>query len=317
MRGVFVGSGSDGLQHKDVTESIVSLVNKPPSDINVAYIGTATYDLPGPRHNQTFRLAEAGCNIMDINCTHPGDTTMDAMANIMEQADVAIVSGGNTLFAHNRWVSSGLASLLKTAADRGVVLAGGSAGAICWFTAGHSDSADPETYKAAMLGAASEDKAKDEASEAPAENEEAKTWKYIRVPCLSFFPGLVCPHADSTQSNGVLRMTDFDEMMLRHSNERGITIDHWAALVVDGEDYNVLELSGKPGSVMADGSWNSDRQGLPGVWVKEVEEGAVKTILPPTSGKLADLLRLTADGDIVDDPNVRLCEQGNPFGEGV
>jgi dipeptidase E len=316
MKGVFVGSGSDGLQHQDVTESIISLVNKIPSEINVAYIGTATYDLPGPRHNQTFRLSEAGCNIMDINCTQPGDTTMEAMTNVMEQADVAIVSGGNTLYASNRWRRSGLASLLKSAADRGVVLAGGSAGAICWFTGGHSDSADPETYKSAMLGAARDD-TKDEASEAPAASEEAKAWQYIRVPCLDFFPGLVCPHADSTQSNGVLRMTDFDEMMLRHSKERGITIDHWAALVVDGENYKVLQLSGKPGSVMTDGSWNGTRQGLPGVWVKEVEDGVVVTTLAPASGKLGGLLRVTANEDLVVDPNVRVCEQENPFGEGV
>ena len=39
-------------------------------------------------------------------------------------------------------------------------------------------------------------------------------------------------------------------MMLRHSGERGIAIDHFAALVVEGENYSVLSISGKPGSVL-------------------------------------------------------------------
>ncbi len=35
--------------------------------------------------------------------------------------------------------------------DSGVVMTGGSFGAICWFDAGHSDSMDPATYKNSML----------------------------------------------------------------------------------------------------------------------------------------------------------------------
>lgn len=35
--------------------------------------------------------------------------------------------------------------------ESGAVLTGGSAGAICWFDGGHSDSMDPATYKNNML----------------------------------------------------------------------------------------------------------------------------------------------------------------------
>jgi dipeptidase E len=59
------------------------------------------------------------------------------------------------------------------------------------------------------------------------------------VPCLGFLPGLVCPHHDKVQSNGVLRAIDFDAMLLRHAGEQGICIDHWAALCVDGDAYEV------------------------------------------------------------------------------
>jgi dipeptidase E len=40
---------------------------------------------------------------------------------------------------------------LEKAMDSGVVMTGGSFGAICWFDAGHSDSMDPATYKNSML----------------------------------------------------------------------------------------------------------------------------------------------------------------------
>ena len=41
--------------------------------------------------------------------------------------------------------------LLGAALERGTVMAGGSAGFIVWFDAGHSDSHDPDSYKNSML----------------------------------------------------------------------------------------------------------------------------------------------------------------------
>ena len=50
----------------------------------------------------------------------------------VEAAGVIIVSGGNTLYAADRFTKVGLIPLLAKAMERGVVLTGGSAGAICW-----------------------------------------------------------------------------------------------------------------------------------------------------------------------------------------
>jgi hypothetical protein len=62
------------------------------------------------------------------------------------QADVIVMSGGNTLFACDLLARLGVNPLLHRAMRRGCVLCGGSAGAICWFDAGHSDSMDPAYY---------------------------------------------------------------------------------------------------------------------------------------------------------------------------
>ena len=130
------------------------------------------------------------------------------------------------------------------------------------------------------------------------------------MSCLGLLPGLVCPHADKIQSNGVLRMTDFEDMMLRHPGERGITIDHFAALVVDGDCFSVLSLEGKPGSVSDTDTFSPTREGKPGMWTKEVVNGKVKTALVPAKGSLASLLRKATD--ISEDSGVALVRTRNP-----
>lgn len=75
-------------------------------------------------------------------------------------------------------------------------------------------SADPESYRKEFL--ASQSKTDDTPS-----NTTKASWEYIRVPCLGILPGLGCPHYDQTQSNGLLRADDFEEMMGRHPTEQG------------------------------------------------------------------------------------------------
>jgi hypothetical protein len=47
------------------------------------------------------------------------------------------------------------------------------------------------------------------------QEEGLTSWEYVRVEALAVLPGLLCPHFDKTQSNGVLRATDFDAMLKR------------------------------------------------------------------------------------------------------
>lgn len=316
MRGVFVGSGSEGLQQPEVIGQIVSLTKKEstPAEITVLYIGTATYELGSPQHAQTHKFSERGCIVDSLIVSKSSDR--DEMANKVDKADVIVVSGGNTLYAIDLWEANGLASILRDCASKDdAVLCGGSAGAICWFTAGHSDSGDPDTYREAMIAeyAAKEAEKKDESSEFTGEK---KPWSYVRVPCLGILDGLVCPHFDKTQSNGILRAHDFDTMMLRHPKELGICIDHFAAIVVDGDNYSILSLPGRPGSVLPDGSFSEDRQGKPGVWTKKVQAdgGTIVTQLVPfEGGQLIDLVASTPLEDIVEDTRLAAIRAENPI----
>jgi len=305
LRAVLGGSGSAIMGEAAVVDAVLKLSGKSAgADFVVCYLGTATYDLPRFREGQTAGFAARGCEViaLDVARRNPG---AKFIAETLARADAVLVSGGNTLFAVDRWRRCGAVAPLRAARDRGAVLCGGSAGAICWFDGGHSDSADPDSYHDAMTAGAGE-------GAAPGEGDEGggKTWIYVRCPCLGFLPGLVCPHHDRTQSNGVLRSEDFDAMLLRHPGERGVCVDHFAALVIDGADYSVLALDGKPGSLGAGAAPIFDGSGSPGVWIKTVAAGAVVARAAPPAGKLADILQPAAA--IVEDPRIPAVREENP-----
>ena len=272
------------------------------------YLGTATYDIASFRQKQTGTFAECGVNIstLDVACKTP---TASVVAESIGRADIILVSGGNTLFAVDRWRMAAMVEPLRLAMARGAILCGGSAGAGCWFDALHSDSMDPDWYRAIMLdgrGAAAE-KAPGEASAAG----EKRVWEYIRVPGLSFLPGLCCPHHDRVQSNGVLRSTDFAEMLRRHPGETGLAIDHFAALVLSDGDYQVLSLPDKPGSLMPDGT-NDPGKGVPGVWIKSVAADGIAILEKslPKTGPISSLLLPARE--IVQDARLEAARAANP-----
>ena len=97
FRAVMSGSGIAGMQREDVVAAIVRLTGKEPKDITCLYIGTAIYnDQRGAA--QYLGLETAGCSITHL----PMDATK-ADAEVLFSADVILVSGGNTLFAVDRW----------------------------------------------------------------------------------------------------------------------------------------------------------------------------------------------------------------------
>jgi peptidase E len=67
----------------------------------------------------------------------------DPEAYLLEQ-DVVWVNGGSLVNLLAVWRAHGLDGILRRAWERGVVLAGVSAGSICWFQGGTTDSYGPE-----------------------------------------------------------------------------------------------------------------------------------------------------------------------------
>ncbi len=127
-------------------------------------------------------------------------------------ADIIYVGGGNTLQMMRVWRRLGVDKLLKTAYENGTVLSGISAGAICWFNSGHSDSMS--FYN-------------------------SKKWKYINVRGLGLIEGIHCPHYNS-MTRGIPRRKHFRDM-IRKTGGIGIAIENNCAIeFIDGRFYRVI-----------------------------------------------------------------------------
>jgi peptidase E len=80
--------------------------------------------------------------------------------------DVILVAGGNTANALAVWRTHGFDQILREAWEQGILLTGWSAGMICWFEHGVTDSFGPELSS---------------------------------LECLGFLPGSACPHYDGEE----------------------------------------------------------------------------------------------------------------------
>jgi dipeptidase E len=260
------GSGMDMLGTKETVHEVIALSGKPQP--RVLYLGTATYDAPAPQADQTGVFLASGCTVkaLSVSVAAPPMRDMQAM---FDATDIILVSGGNTLFARDRWVKLGIDKLINGAMAKGVVLSGGSAGAIVWFDGGHSDSMEPESYKNPPGPLLNPNATKEEL---------AAGWAYIRVPGLNILPALLCPHYDMTGSNGVHRAVSFTGMLQHHSGEYAVGIDNWAALMIDGENYQVISREGKQGSVGPNGAFSENRTGVPGLWKLRITDTYVLRI---------------------------------------
>lgn len=110
----------------------------------VCFVPTASAD--APTYIVKFYRAFAGrCIPTDLTLWNPPalprqpSRTSELAAFVAEQ-DVIYVGGGDTANLLVLWRRHGLDTLLRDAWHRGAVLAGVSAGMLCWFTGGVTDS---------------------------------------------------------------------------------------------------------------------------------------------------------------------------------
>ena len=126
---------------------------------NICFIPTATGDTDPYIVNYYSVFSKLECNPTHISFFK---RTIDLKEHILNQ-DVIFVGGGNTKSMLAVWRDWGLDTILKEAYNQGCVMSGVSAGAICWFEKGLTDSwAD----------------------------------QLRMIPCMNFIPGSCAPHYD-------------------------------------------------------------------------------------------------------------------------
>jgi peptidase E len=107
----------------------------------VLFVPTATGDWEGFIESflDTFREPRARPSVLRL-FKRSGEDLRD----VVLAQDVIYVGGGNTANLLAIWRYHGVDRLMREAWERGVVLAGISAGALCWFEGGTTDSFGPE-----------------------------------------------------------------------------------------------------------------------------------------------------------------------------
>ena len=131
-------------------------------------------------------------------------------------ADLIYVGAGNSLMMMRKWRFLKVDRLLKQAAAKGTVLAGVSAGALCWFEYGHSDAMSYYKQKEVQV--------------------QEENWDFIRVKCLGLVDRLMlCPHYD--QKN---RQISFQSMLQRMGGV-GLGLEDYCAIQIVGDNYRIVQ----------------------------------------------------------------------------
>jgi peptidase E len=119
------------------------------------------------------------------------------LRELVRSQDVIVVGGGNTANMLAIWRVHGFDTLLREAWEQGTILTGASAGMICWFEAGVTDSFGPQ-LEGMRDG-------------------------------LGFLPGSACPHYDGEE-----RRRPVYRELVANGFPPGYAADDDAALVFDG-----------------------------------------------------------------------------------
>ena len=244
-RKIFACGAGPGADTPWLRDQIITATGK--AEPTVLYMGTPSYD--GREGAKGF--AEAGLEVSWLNCTDLENLPdAESIAGMIRGADIIQVSGGNTLFAVRRWRNLGVDKLLHEAMARGAVLCGGSAGCICWFDGGHSDSLAPGTVHPDHRKELSEEERKDcplptarhRQRNQPLVDVEMSLKRadamvvagsYCRVKGLGFIDMFCCPHHNQHESHSLVsRSEHFDSLLRLSPGEVGLGVDNQACFVV-------------------------------------------------------------------------------------
>jgi dipeptidase E len=157
---IAMGGGGFLMEPQNPLLDLYILKQSPKKKPKICFIGTASGD---PKHNidgffNSFKRFNCEPSYLSLFKPPVGN-----LESFILKKDIIYVGGGNTRNLLVLWKEWGLDRILKKAWERGIVLSGVSAGSICWFEEGVTDS---------IPG------------------------KLTPLKCLGFLKGSNCPHYD-------------------------------------------------------------------------------------------------------------------------
>lgn len=132
------GGGDTEEQTRLLHDYVLGLTGK--ERPRVLFVPTASKDDPG----YTVFFYERFAQRAECSHLYTFPWPPENLRELVLGQDAIYVSGGNTANLLAIWRVHGIDALMREAWERGVVLFGASAGMICWFEAGVTDSFGPE-----------------------------------------------------------------------------------------------------------------------------------------------------------------------------
>jgi len=156
---VAIGGGGFGrsLGSLEIEKYLISLISK--KRPKICFIPTASGDSSLYKLNFYRAFSKLDCITSHIDFF---SRTENLEEKVLTQ-DIIYVGGGNTKSMLAVWKEWGLNNILHNAYEKGIVMSGVSAGAICWFEKGITDSYEKELNI---------------------------------IDCLGIIDGIACPHFD-------------------------------------------------------------------------------------------------------------------------
>ena len=186
---IAIGGGGFGREIKDLKIEKYIINQSEHTNPSICFIPTATGDDDGYIENFYKAFDKLGCITSHIDFFK---RTIKLEEHINKQ-DIIFVGGGNTKSMLAVWREWSLDKILKNAYNNGTIMSGVSAGAICWFEKGITDS-----------------------------------WKDHQsiLPCLGFVNGICCPHYDEEPE----RIPFVKDILMNNKIDECIAIEGFCAL---------------------------------------------------------------------------------------
>jgi len=213
---IALGGGEIGRKHEtkgfypvettSIDKEIIKQTGK--SNPKLLFIPTASTDSEGYFKVVKKHFSKLGCKI-DVLYIIKNKMSKKQIKDKILSTDIIYVGGGNTLKMMTLWRKIGLDLLLKKAHEKGIVLSGLSAGSICWFKYGLSDS----------------------------RQFTSKTNTSIKVKGLDLINALHCPHYDVEK----YRQKHLKQMMKKTYKIISIALDNCCAIEIIDDKYRILK----------------------------------------------------------------------------
>jgi len=167
---------------------------------SICFLGTASGDAESYIESFYSAFRKLPCRPTHI----PLFARTPDLGTVLLEQDVIYVGGGNTKSMLAVWREWDLPQILRRAGQSGTVLAGVSAGAICWFETGVTDSSGSGLYP---------------------------------LPCLGFLAGACCPHYDGESE----RRPALHRLIEKGTITNALALDDGAAAhFIDGSLANIV-----------------------------------------------------------------------------